>query len=322
MTQFSLFGAAAATPVLEDLGGVLLAGGHWVRTGGTARLSIVVADRWRADALAEEFALRAVPGDVVESAEGWSARTAFSTALLPHADRWNRGAIEGPPPGFELTAAGLRLWTIAAGRVDEVGFLLGTGRADTALHLAAGAQLARHGSRGGLAQSTARPRLAGQLAQADPPLRRVGGPRAGGLRSALATGALTQVTVRLLSSCTVRDWRCVTACDQVDGSFCGRQVGQGGHQTGDRRVAREGEDHRGLPRSGLRRRGVDRPYPRPAPQRRGRAREVQGPALGARRRRHRERLRADLRRQPRPQAAGHQAQGPGQGRRRGLPRHR
>ena len=35
MTQFSLFGAAAATPVLEDLGGVLLAGGHWVRTGGT-----------------------------------------------------------------------------------------------------------------------------------------------------------------------------------------------------------------------------------------------------------------------------------------------
>ena len=48
MTQFSLFGAAVAEPCVDDLDGVLLAGGHWVRSGTGARLSVVVADRWRA----------------------------------------------------------------------------------------------------------------------------------------------------------------------------------------------------------------------------------------------------------------------------------
>ena len=145
MSQFSLFGAAAATPELADLDGVLLAGGHWVRTGPSARLSIVVAHRWRADALADEFDVRRVGGDTVAAEDGWSVRTAFSTDLMPHATRWSRGANEGPPPGFELTAAGLRLWTIATGRADEAGFVLGTARADSALHLAAGAQLSRQG---------------------------------------------------------------------------------------------------------------------------------------------------------------------------------
>lgn len=145
MSQFSLFGAAAATPGLDDLDGVLLGGGHWVRTGPAARVSIVVADRWRADALGEEFAIRAVAGDIVATEQRWSVRTAFTADLMPHATRWSRGDNEGPPPGFDLTAAGLRLWTIATGRTDEAGYLLATARADTALHLAAGAQLSRHG---------------------------------------------------------------------------------------------------------------------------------------------------------------------------------
>ena len=58
--QFSLFGAEAADPGLSDLDGVLLAGGHWVRSGPSARLSIVVADRWRAQALTTTFAERGV----------------------------------------------------------------------------------------------------------------------------------------------------------------------------------------------------------------------------------------------------------------------
>lgn len=146
MSQFSLFGAAAATPTLTDLDGVLLGGGHWVRTGPSARLSIVLAYRWRADALAEEFALRGVGGDTTTTAEdGLSVRTAFSADLMPHAIRWSRGANEGPPAGFDLTPSGLRLWTIATGRADEAGYLLGTASADSALHLAAGAQLSRHG---------------------------------------------------------------------------------------------------------------------------------------------------------------------------------
>lgn len=146
--QFSLFGAAAAPPVLDDLDGVLLAGGHWARIGGTARLSIVVADAWRAEALADEFAERKVAelGRSRESVQGgWVARTSFSTALAPHAARWTRGANEGPPLGFELTPGGLRLWAIAAGRADDAGFLLATAEARDVMHVIAGAQLSRLG---------------------------------------------------------------------------------------------------------------------------------------------------------------------------------
>src|SRR5581483_6504373 len=120
MTQFSLFGAEAARPALIDLDGLLLAGGHWVRSGADARLSIVVADRWRADALAAAFAERGVSGadPVVPAEAGYGVRTAFSADLAEHAARWRRGANEGLPARFELNAGGLRLWAIAAGRRD------------------------------------------------------------------------------------------------------------------------------------------------------------------------------------------------------------
>ncbi len=147
MTQFSLFGAAVAEPVLDDLGGVLLGGGHWVRSPSGARLSVVVADRWRADALAAAYAARGVSGpDAVIAAEGgFAARTGFSPDLVAVAGQWTRGAIEGPPPGFVLTPGGLRLWAITAGHPDEVGYLLATAEPDDAVHLAGGAQLSRLG---------------------------------------------------------------------------------------------------------------------------------------------------------------------------------
>ncbi|MDQ2750684.1 MAG: hypothetical protein M3Y44_14345 [Actinomycetota bacterium] len=147
MTQFSLFGAAVAEPTLGDLDGVLLGGGHWARTAGGARLSVVVADRWRADALAAAFATRAVecPDAVIEAEGGFAARTAFHPDLADSAVRWTHGAVEGPPAGFILTPGGLRLWAIAAGHPDDVGYLLGTAEPDDALHLAGGAQLSRLG---------------------------------------------------------------------------------------------------------------------------------------------------------------------------------
>jgi hypothetical protein len=146
--QFSLFGAEAAEPVLDDLDGVLLGGGHWARLGGTARLSIVVADRWRAVALAEEFTAREVAaqtGAVEAAHQGFVARTAFCAALSPQAARWTRGANQGAPPGLVLTAGALRLWAIAAGRADGPGYLISTAAAGDAVHLVAGAQLARLG---------------------------------------------------------------------------------------------------------------------------------------------------------------------------------
>ncbi|SHG09605.1 hypothetical protein SAMN05443575_1358 [Jatrophihabitans endophyticus] len=151
MTQFSLFGAAAATPTLDDLDGLLLAGGGWVRSGPGARVSVVVADRWRADALCAAFAELDVVGSdaVVTASSGFGARTAFSPALLPHAQRWTRGAGQGLPRSFRLGPGGLRLWAVAAGRRDEAGYLLATAAGDDpthhAIHLAAGAQLSQLG---------------------------------------------------------------------------------------------------------------------------------------------------------------------------------
>lgn len=147
MTQFSLFGAEASAPALADLDGVLLAGGHWVVHGKQARLSVVVADRWRAESLAAAIGERGVDGPeaIVPAEAGFAVRTAFSADLLADARRWRRGANEGLPAGFQLAAGGLRLWALAAGRVDEAGYLLGTAEADDAIHRAAGAQLARLG---------------------------------------------------------------------------------------------------------------------------------------------------------------------------------
>jgi hypothetical protein len=146
--QLSLFGAEAADPVLDDLDGVLLGGGHWARLGGTARLSIVVPDMWRALALVGEFAARDVAAQtaaVQPAHQGFVARTAFCAVLSPPAARWTRGANQGVPPGLALTAGGLRLWALAAGRADGAGYLMSTAAAGDAVYLIAGAQLARLG---------------------------------------------------------------------------------------------------------------------------------------------------------------------------------
>lgn len=147
MTQFSLFGAAVAEPSLDDVEGVLLGGGHWVRSDAGARLSVVVAHRWRADALAVAFAARGLGcADAVVAAEtGFAARTAFHRDLIDAATRWTRGANEAAPPGFALTPGGLRLWTIAAGHPDDVGYLLATADPDDPVHFVGGAQLSRLG---------------------------------------------------------------------------------------------------------------------------------------------------------------------------------
>lgn len=147
VTQFSLFGAEAAAPTLADLDGLLLAGGHWVRSSAGARLSVVVADRWRAEALAAAFGERGVagPDPIVAAESGLGVRTGFTRDLEAAAARWTRGANQGLPARFELGAGGLRLWAIAAGRWDEVGYLLATAEPDDRVHTAGGAQLSRLG---------------------------------------------------------------------------------------------------------------------------------------------------------------------------------
>jgi hypothetical protein len=147
MTQYSLFGAAATAPELDDLDGILLAGGQWVRSTAGARLSLVVTDPWRAHALAADFTRLGVGGadPIVPAEAGLGVRTAFTPTLLPHARRWTRGAGQRLPSGFQLTVGGLRSWAIAAGRTDEGGYLLATLAEDEPIHAAAGGQLARLG---------------------------------------------------------------------------------------------------------------------------------------------------------------------------------
>jgi hypothetical protein len=145
--QFSLFGATVAEPTLADLDGVLLGGGHWVRQGDTARLSAVVADRWRADALHEAFFDRGV-GETDEpigrAEEGFAVRSAFNSVLAAQARRWTKGANEEPPEDFVLSAMALRLWAITAGRTDgAAGYLLGNDSADDRIHIKSGSELSR-----------------------------------------------------------------------------------------------------------------------------------------------------------------------------------
>jgi hypothetical protein len=147
--QFSLFGAAVAEPMLADLDGVLVGGGHWVRHGNAARLSVVVADRWRAEALHESFYERGV-GEIDEpigpAEDGFAVRSAFSASLGSHAGRWSKGANEEPPDDFVLGPMALRLWAVTAGRSEgEAGYLLANDSADDRIHIKSGSELSRMG---------------------------------------------------------------------------------------------------------------------------------------------------------------------------------
>ncbi len=149
--QFSLFGAQAADAVLTDLDGLLLAGGDWVRAerGWAARLSVLVDQWWRADALMAELDHRRLTCDTVPAPGGLIAvRTPITDLLRAQAERWTRGASLRVPADLALSASGLRLWAIAGGRSEEAGYLLTTAgeRADdSSVHRAAGRQLASLG---------------------------------------------------------------------------------------------------------------------------------------------------------------------------------
>ena len=150
--QFSLFGAAAIEPSRADLDGLLLAGAQWVRSVGLdgpedrARLSVLVHPGWRSDALVEALAERDLPGEVADAEGGLVAvRTPFRGDLVASAQRWTRGANVAPPSPLTLSPGGLRLWAMATGRADDVGYLIGTATLDSPVHRAAGAQLAAVG---------------------------------------------------------------------------------------------------------------------------------------------------------------------------------
>jgi hypothetical protein len=129
--QLSLFGIEAGPPRPEDLAGLLAGPGQVVRMGGTARVSVVVEDRWRAAALVAEMRLRGLAATCVATVEeNLGVRTPYSSLLAPLASAWLAGAVKLPPPGFGLEGRRLRLWMIAAGEREPLAVTLRIGRCE------------------------------------------------------------------------------------------------------------------------------------------------------------------------------------------------
>jgi hypothetical protein len=123
--QLNLFGVEAAVPRPADLAGLLAGPGQVVRMGGTARVSVVVEELWRARALHAELAERGIGASLVATVdEHIAVRSAYTTVLAPLGAAWLRGAVKLPPPGFGLDGRRLRLWVLAAGRADPLGYTL------------------------------------------------------------------------------------------------------------------------------------------------------------------------------------------------------
>lgn len=84
--QLSLFGVEAHRPEPADLAGLLAGGGQLVRMGGTARVSIIVDDPWRAAVLVRECARRDLPATVVSTRAPVQHRELSVVAVAESAD--------------------------------------------------------------------------------------------------------------------------------------------------------------------------------------------------------------------------------------------
>ncbi|MGH3940989.1 MAG: hypothetical protein ACRDTG_20590 [Pseudonocardiaceae bacterium] len=128
MRQLSLFSDQSKEASPNDLAGLLCAQGqvHSFGRGTAARVSIVVAEQWRAVGIAAACRNRGLAAQCGRTDEDhcW-VRTAFLAGLLPLATAWTCGAVKAVPSGWQLDGAALRLWVMAAGTPDGRGYLLG-----------------------------------------------------------------------------------------------------------------------------------------------------------------------------------------------------
>ncbi len=126
MGQLSFFSADIAVPQIADLGGLLAAHGQITAGLPGSRLSILLSDEGRAQALIAECSLRGIAAEVVvDDAGHYLMRTDRSVDLAGLARSWVLGAVKSVPDDLTVDPGFLRCWAIAAGRVDELGYLLG-----------------------------------------------------------------------------------------------------------------------------------------------------------------------------------------------------
>ena len=100
MSQLSFFSAESVPPAVTDLTGVLAAAGQIVTVGSGARLSVVVDQEWRAQALAQMIDEAGLTAEITETEERTPlVRTAVDARLVPMAVEWTRGCARWPASG-------------------------------------------------------------------------------------------------------------------------------------------------------------------------------------------------------------------------------
>ncbi|AEV72756.1 hypothetical protein MycrhN_2161 [Mycolicibacterium rhodesiae NBB3] len=126
MSQLSFFSAESVPPAVADLTGMLAAPGQVVLVGSGARLSVVVEDLWRAEALAEMIVEAGLEPEIARTDENNPlVRTAVDPRLVAIAGDWTRGAVKTVPPQWLPGPRELRAWTLAAGTPEADRYLLG-----------------------------------------------------------------------------------------------------------------------------------------------------------------------------------------------------
>lgn len=130
MSQLSFFSAESVPPAIADLTGILAAPGQVLLVGAAneqgARLSVVVDDLWRAEALAEMIADAGLEPEIARTDENSPlVRTAVDARLVPLAAEWTRGAVKTVPPQWLPGPRELRAWALASGTPEADRYLLG-----------------------------------------------------------------------------------------------------------------------------------------------------------------------------------------------------
>jgi hypothetical protein len=130
VSQLSFFSAEAVPPAVADLTGLLAAPGQVLLVGQgdrqAARLSVVVDELWRAQALAEMIAEAGLQPEIGRTDENTPlVRTAVDRRLTVIALEWTRGAVKTVPPHWLPGPRELRAWTLAAGAPEADRYLLG-----------------------------------------------------------------------------------------------------------------------------------------------------------------------------------------------------
>jgi hypothetical protein len=126
VSQLSFFSAESVPPAVGDLTGLLAAPGQIVMVGSGARLSVVVDQRWRAEALAEMIDEAGLVAEIAHTDENTPlVRTAVDVRLRAIASEWTRGAVKTVPPVWLPGPRELRAWVLAAGSPEANHYLLG-----------------------------------------------------------------------------------------------------------------------------------------------------------------------------------------------------